>query len=111
MLQPILVNNTLYFFINISTSYLDNSKILLYNVKCKGKLDFKTYIILFAKTYKKRGNIKMIFNKKRDINKEINLKQEIFEDAIHESKILKIICTIQTILIVGLCIAFIIKGA
>lgn len=53
----------------------------------------------------------MIFNKKRDINKEVNLKQEIFEDAIHESKMLKIICTIQTLVIVGLCIAFIVKGA
>ena len=53
----------------------------------------------------------MIFYKKRDINKEVNLKQEIFEDAIHESKMLKIICTIQTLVIVGLCIAFIVKGA
>ena len=50
----------------------------------------------------------MLFCKKRDINRQVNLKQELVEDVIYTNKILKIICSIEAVTIVGLCVAFII---
>lgn len=50
----------------------------------------------------------MLFCKKRDVNRQVNLKQELVEDVIYTNKILKIICSIEAVTIVGLCVAFII---
>ena len=53
----------------------------------------------------------MIFFKKRNNTDTTPLKQELFEDAIYNAKILEIICTVETITIIGLVIALIFKGA
>ena len=54
-----------------------------------------------------RGYV-MLFFKKRDVNRQVNLKQELVEDIIYTNKVLKIICSIEAVAIVGLCVAFII---
>lgn len=53
----------------------------------------------------------MIFFKKRDNTDTTPLKQEMFEDAIYNAKVLEVICAVETIIIIGLVIAFILKGA
>lgn len=50
----------------------------------------------------------MLFFKKRDINRQVNLKQELVEDVIYTNKILTTISIIEAVAIVGLCVAFII---
>lgn len=73
----------------------------------------KTFLLrnTFYKTNKKRGNKKMLIEKKRDNKRNINLKQELFEDVIHTNKILYAVSIAEAVFIVVLCIALIVKGA
>ena len=53
----------------------------------------------------------MMFFKKRNNKDTTPLKQEIFEDAIYNAKVLEVICIVEAITIIGLVIALILKGA